>query len=389
MIRTIRLLLAVFTTACLVRPATVQASSAPPLPLYGSGVTVLSAVDSSTNGWVSDGGQQYWYENGVRQGVKGDPKNITDNVYGEERGREIYDPGTNAWYWLDANNGGAKAVNKDVWLPYLFQSDLKTGQNPEGKWVRYDAKGSMAKGIQYFDGSWYAFDEKTGAMIKGWKKTASGNYAFYGLSTGKLKEADFTYQNIMYKIDAVTAHVYYTMPLNVPYYNQRDSRWAWSYIGGYPICQSGCVCCTAASLINFYTGLSLTPVDTGKMFNAWGYYNTGGCHGTNAMVWRQVAKKYGLTYENFMTLTDVKAALRKGNMVAAAVGPGRFVYAGTHSLLLFGLDANNRTYVYDPYEKSLSGWYSVDYIWGQRSSDPGDLLDGGPFFALGLFEYDK
>ncbi len=44
-------------------------------------------------------GKDYWYENGMKQGTTG-------------RGKEIYDPDSNAWYWLDAKQGGAKAVDR-------------------------------------------------------------------------------------------------------------------------------------------------------------------------------------------------------------------------------------------------------------------------------------
>ena len=46
------------------------------------------------NGWYQEypGGPWYWYENGVRQGTTG-------------RGKEIYDPKSDAWYWLDAVQG--------------------------------------------------------------------------------------------------------------------------------------------------------------------------------------------------------------------------------------------------------------------------------------------
>lgn len=41
------------------------------------------------NGWVEENGKKYWYEKGVKQGTTG-------------RGKEIYDPDSDAWYWLDA-----------------------------------------------------------------------------------------------------------------------------------------------------------------------------------------------------------------------------------------------------------------------------------------------
>ncbi|MBR2809753.1 MAG: prolyl oligopeptidase family serine peptidase, partial [Solobacterium sp.] len=98
----------------------------------------------------------YWFENGEQQGVYGDPLNIWDTQYDRiERGREIYDPETDAWYWLDANDNGAVARDKEVWMPYIFQ-----GENPatEGKWVRYDKYGQMVKGWYANDNGVYYYD---------------------------------------------------------------------------------------------------------------------------------------------------------------------------------------------------------------------------------------
>ena len=93
--------------------------------------------------WKQENGKDYWYENGVKQGTTG-------------RGKEIYDPDSDAWYWLDADQGGAKAVSKDVYQ-----------ESNGGKWVRYDANGHMIKGWDTNDDGTYYFDFVTGAMTKG------------------------------------------------------------------------------------------------------------------------------------------------------------------------------------------------------------------------------
>ena len=94
------------------------------------------------NGWYQEypGGPWYWYENGVRQGTTG-------------RGKEIYDPKSDAWYWLDAVQGGAMTTNKDVYQ-----------DSNGGKWVRYDANGHMVKGWNTNEKGTYYFDLVTGAM---------------------------------------------------------------------------------------------------------------------------------------------------------------------------------------------------------------------------------
>ena len=105
------------------------------------------------NGWVEENGKKYWYENGVKQGTTG-------------RGKEIYDPDSDAWYWLDAVQGGAMTVNKDVYQ----ESDAgQWADKPDGtgKWVRYDENGHMVKGWQTTDKGTYYFDLITGAMAKG------------------------------------------------------------------------------------------------------------------------------------------------------------------------------------------------------------------------------
>jgi len=143
-------------------------------------------------------GKQYWYEGGIRQAVMGDPKNIIDTVYGYERGREIYDPDTDGWYWLDCIYDGAKAQSKEVWMPYIYQEDFAKGINKEGKWVRYDDKGKMIKGwytVQGSDislypaqaGNTYYYDLITGEMCKG-NKIIEGKTYYFDENTGVLKQ---------------------------------------------------------------------------------------------------------------------------------------------------------------------------------------------------------
>ena len=120
-------------TATPVKPtATPTATPVKPTATPASGYT----------GWKTVNGKDYWYENGVKQGTTG-------------RGKEIYDPDSDAWYWLDANRGGAKAVSKDVYQ-----------ESNGGKWVRYDANGHMIKGWDTNDDGTYYFDLVTGAMTK-------------------------------------------------------------------------------------------------------------------------------------------------------------------------------------------------------------------------------
>ena len=121
----------------------------------GAGNVKTYAAETETvtveNGWSADG--MYWYENGVLQGTEG-------------RGKEIYDPESGAWYWLDAVQGGKKAVSKDVYQE-SWAGAYADREDGTGKWVRYDENGHMVKGWTENEDGTYYFDLETGAMAKG------------------------------------------------------------------------------------------------------------------------------------------------------------------------------------------------------------------------------
>ena len=127
--------------------------------------------------WREENGVKYWYENGVRQGVKYREDGSIDASY---RGKEIYDPSSNAWYWLDCVQNGAVAKDKDV-----YQESQADDAGNIGKWVRYDADGHMVKGWNEKDGSKYYFDPVYGTMAKG-VVTVDGKKYEFDNATGKL-----------------------------------------------------------------------------------------------------------------------------------------------------------------------------------------------------------
>ncbi|MBR1862367.1 MAG: BspA family leucine-rich repeat surface protein [Lachnospiraceae bacterium] len=161
--------------------------------------------DQEDCSWNPVNGKSYWYESGIKQGTYYDP----NGVLGEDpethvatiRGREIYDSKSDGWYWLDSCYDGAKAIGKEVWIPYIYQDeagwdDAKMREvaneadegmrdlvyqfmkEKKGKWVRYDKNGSMLKGWVTIEGDLadlypdqagkvYYYDHKTGLMAKG------------------------------------------------------------------------------------------------------------------------------------------------------------------------------------------------------------------------------
>lgn len=170
-----------------------------------------------SDGWNYIDDFPFWYENNERQGTESDSQGVLGD--GTVRGREIYDPKSDGWYWLDAVYDGAKAVNKEVWMPYIYQGNdswddaeiemnaansgdmknqvIKAIKERSGKWVRYDANGKMYKGwytVQGSDatlypsqaGNTYYYDPKTGLMAKG-SVTIDGKQYYFDEKTGALK----------------------------------------------------------------------------------------------------------------------------------------------------------------------------------------------------------
>ena len=184
-------------------------------------------IEGKNLSWNVVEGKSYWYENGVKQGTLTDPKAV---VYDKTvRGREIYDKASDGWYWLDAIYEGAKAVNKEVFMPYIYQNesswsdaDMKANSQKSdtgladyvykcikektGKWVRYDENGKMFKGWVTIQGklaetypkqkgNTYYYDTMTGLMAKGWVTLEDGVSYHFDEITGKLLETSSSAKN--------------------------------------------------------------------------------------------------------------------------------------------------------------------------------------------------
>ena len=132
-----------------------------------------TGIRQDGTGWITIDGVSYWYENGIRQGY--DPNN--ENY----RGKEIYDPSTDAWYWLDNVQQGAKAAGKDVYQESLagdWGDAVNENGEKIGKWVRYDGNGYMVKGWQTNEAGTYYFDPTYGTMAKGQVEIDGASYYF-------------------------------------------------------------------------------------------------------------------------------------------------------------------------------------------------------------------
>ena len=337
-------------------------------------------------------------------------------------------------YYVDSN--GYALVGTQILEDKTYHFDengkLITGwymENEHTYWL--DTNGQKVSGWKFINSIWYYFDSNTFEMAcSGWQQVGSGMYYF--LSDGTMKQdwlllngSDWYYlgQDGARKTGLVTldsnsfyfyvendsnggsvglmaanrtitlgsktlyidgsGYIYRSDISNIPYLSQVDYRWRNTSIGYSTIGSSGCLPSTAAMIINYYKGTNYTPVDIARQLYSAGYMNTPTYFGSTSDSYKVVQDNYGLSYQNNLSYSQLIGCLKGGKLVAAAVGKGDFVYGYgiTHVILLAGYN-NGYVYVYDPLDPYKNGYYSIDSIWNQQSSDYGDLQNGGPFFAF-------
>lgn len=248
--------------------------------------------------------------------------------------------------------------------------------------IYYFENGVQSFGEKQVNGNWYNF-KNDGTLSVGFVNF--GSSAKYYDNFGKRLQGTF-------KIDKVTYNTDNNGLINkaswngVSYYCQRDDRWAWSVYGNYTFASSGCVPTTAAMIVNTLKGTNYTPIDMGNILYNAGIYNVREI-GAGGDTWKLISNKFGLTYKNNINVQSAKNELMKGNMIAATVEGGRFCpWPGiSHEILLFGLDAQGYTTVYDPYTSTRNGRVHISEIFSHPSSFGLDKIDGGPFFSLGKY----
>ena len=341
---------------------------------------------------------------------------------------------SNKKYYFDEDNtlfkGETIALNEKE---YYFNEDhsLKTGwiiSNNEKYYL--DDNGLKTSGWKKINGYWYYMDPVTfymvhdgfhevdsqkyyfnsnGIMHTNWLKLLTDWY-FFG-SDGAMKTGTATYGSdayYLYKLndenggsEGVMAYscviknfktelylgssgaVYKTVVNGVPYYSQKDPKWANTYIGSYTMQQSGCVPTTATMIINYYLDTDYLPTEIAQLLYENGYMNPDrNSIGSSGQSWRCISNNYGLNFINNLSYNSLLAQIKSGKMIATAVGAGTFTIPGyTHEILMFGYD-NGYVTIYDPYNTSKCGKYLFDDIWNQRSTHPYDKIDGGPFFSI-------
>lgn len=331
-----------------------------------------------TNSFAEIDGQKYYFdENGNK--VTGFKTIGTDSYYFNDSG--MMQTGLQVLHDQETGIAVYSLRKEDGKLHYYLENGVAySGMiNLEGK-VYYFDNGLQSVGEKQANGYWYNFKED-GSLSVGFVNI--GNSAKYYDNLGRRQTGTFTIDKVTYNTNS-NGFITKASWEGVSYYCQNDGRWAWNVVGNYYFGGSGCVPTTVTMIVNTINGTNYTPNQVGQILHNAGYFNTSSI-GTGSESWQFVANKFGLSYKNNLNVELAKQELLKGNMIAAAVGGGKFCpWNGvTHEILLFGLDAQGYTTVYDPYTSSRNGRVHISEVFNHPSWDSGDRKNGGPFFSLG------
>ena len=333
-----------------------------------------------------DGNEYYFDEAGYK--VTG-LKTIGENTYyfnaSGEMLKGLQTIGNSTYYFSDEGIAlhGLQTINGK-----LYYFDNSTGVGVTGRLsldnkIYYFENGSQFIGEKYCDGYWYNF-KTSGTLAVGYEVT--GNNVKYYDNLGRRLDGTFTLDKVTYRTDA-NGYIVETSWNGVKYYCQQDPQWAYKIVGNYYFRGTGCCPTAATMVINTLKGTNYLPTDVGNLLFQAGHFNTNE-EGADSGTWPFLSNYFGFELKNYLSQQQAMQELLKGKFVTAAVEGGKFCPwpGASHQILLFGLDAQGYTTVYDPYTPSRNCRVHISEIFNHPSHFAGDLEAGGPFFSIGLIK---
>lgn len=172
---------------------------------------------------------------------------------------------------------------------------------------------------------------------------------------------------------------------NTPYYNQKDERWGNTLYGGYKMGATGCVPTSLSMIISSLSGKEILPT----MVADYLYYDTvefnRGSQGTSGNGVLLASKHFGMTPTALGSVNELTNALKEGHYVSASVQMNKFSpwpFGTSHAIVLKGY-SNGNTYVLDPYNAANNGWYPIDALWREQSTQYENIAAlGHPFVKI-------
>lgn len=275
----------------------------------------------------------------------------------------------------------ATHVQNIGWTSYVSQNQVSgtTGRSLQVEAVSIRLTGALAEKYDI-----YYRVHSSGYGWLGW--TCNGAYAG---TEGYSKQAEAIQIRLVDKGAAApgsTANPYYkAVNRSIPYYNQKDPRWASMEYGGNTIGHTGCGTCAYAMIFSSLLNRTVLPPDVASYLYSVGEYNTHrpevGIWGTTGKSHQAAASHWGVHCDVLHSWEEVVAALQANKILSICVGPGRFINSGSHELVMYGRNINS-VMVYDPLTRAFCHNYTAFEVYQERSTSPLDMDAGGVVYAF-------
>ena len=172
---------------------------------------------------------------------------------------------------------------------------------------------------------------------------------------------------------------------DTPYYNQRDPRWGNTHYGYYTMSSTGCAPTALSMVFSALTGTTVLPTDVATyLYNETVEFNRGS-EGTTGRGVLMASNKWQFSATVLSSSNSLAAVLQESHHVVAAVQQNKFSPWGrgtSHEIVLKGY-SNGMTYVLDPYNSANNGWYPIEALWNEQSTQYGDIAGlGAPFVKI-------
>ena len=244
----------------------------------------------------------------------------------------------------------------------------------------FDQDGKMVKGVYEIDKEKYLFGVNTGKLyIDGLAATPDGSWYLTDFN-GIIQVGEVMINNHPYLFNSDgKLNVYRQIPI---YYSQKDNRWKNVTLGLSNIGSSGCAPTSLAMAYTTILNRTILPLDVANYL----YYNTNEYNkkavGASGMAVVYASDYFNVSAVPIKSKLELQVALASGRIVFAAMGNGKFATkTWNHAIILFDYN-NGFTYAYDPLRFSNNGWFSLDQLLTEQSSDPDDSTGGSNFYVL-------
>lgn len=254
------------------------------------------------------------------------------------KGKPLFQIATSNWYG-SYKNGAYKKRHPSKFVVKAVKDALNGKRNIPPYVLEFGRLGTRPYNYDYDKGSRF------------YKDIGDNSYCYTIQDKQRLKKATAAYE----KAGSVGSIVYYC---------QGDYGQSFSGPGGTnTIATAGCGPTSMAICISTLTRRKVTPVQVSRWGAKQGLYvqNDGWDHSCP----RIMAEHWGLKCKNIpRTKKALKAALKKGQLVVAVMGPGHFTLKG-HFIVLYGLDSSGKILVSDCGKRARNGAWNFDIVFNE------------------------